>query len=75
MAVLAVKNEEALMQAVDHAESNGVKMAVFNEPDPTEEGGPPMGYTAAASEPIQGSMRRIFRKWGLWKPPIPVHSN
>jgi hypothetical protein len=70
MAVLAVKNEEALMGAVAYAETKGVRMAVFYEPDPAEEGGSPMGYAAAASEPIQGELRKTFKKWGLWKPPL-----
>jgi len=67
MAVLSVPNERSLLEAIDKIENSGVKMTVFFEPDSVDDGDIPMGYTAAASTPVTGEQRRVFRKYPLWK--------
>lgn len=70
MAVLSVKNQEHLLKAVSDAQLKGIQMTVFHEPDCADGTDYSMGYTAAASQPITGEQRRIFKKYQLWKPKI-----
>jgi hypothetical protein len=67
MALLAVKDEDALLKAKERVESMGIQMQMFWEPDPIDGQEGPMGFTAACSEPICGDQRRAFKKYNLWK--------
>jgi len=64
--VLGVDAEPALRSAVWQAEEEGVPMSLFYEPDGADD--MPTGYTAACSAPINGRMRRPFRRLRLWQP-------
>ena len=65
--LLAVADQCALEDAILYCESRGIQVAVFDEPDPVEEGGEPMGKTAACTQPIPGELRKYFRKFKMWK--------
>jgi hypothetical protein len=61
MVLLAVDSEAQLMHAVELIEHQGVRLFTFYEPDF------PQGYTAACSEPVAGSRKRLFKKFRLWR--------
>jgi len=67
MALLCVRDEEALIRARERAENAGIKMQTFFEPDPVDGEDHPMGFTAVCSEPVAGDQRKVFRKYALWK--------
>jgi hypothetical protein len=59
--VLIVSNPVDLQRAVERASISGIRMAVFYEPDDA------LGLTAACSEPLTGTIQRIFRRFPLWR--------
>ena len=63
LVLLSVSSEEHLREAVEQAELAGVQSFVFYEPDNG------LGLTAACTEPITGSIRRVFRRIALWQQP------
>lgn len=56
-----VKNEDHLVQTKAYLESRGIDAYMFYEPDYD------MGYTAIATEPIEGEDRKMFAKFNLWR--------
>jgi len=63
LVVLAVPSVGALQDALARAAANGVPCVVFHEPDDN------LGLTAAASAPLTGAARRVFRRYPLWHAP------
>lgn len=59
---LRVDGEVPLLASVEKIEAAGIRCIIFHEPDHG------MGYTAACSEPVSGSQRRVFRTFPLWTP-------
>jgi hypothetical protein len=59
--LFGVKDEEALLDAVQKAKDNNIQIHAFYEPDF------PVGFTAACTEPIQGVRRKAFEKYKLWR--------
>lgn len=64
LVVLGVADAVALREALAQTEAHGVRWVTFYEPDCD------YGLTAACSEPLPLSHRRIFRAFQLW----PAHS-
>lgn len=56
-----VKNEDHLVQTKAYLDSRGIDSYMFFEPDYDT------GYTAIATEPIEGEDRKMFAKFNLWK--------
>ena len=61
LVLLSVPSEDHLLYAILHVEMAGIRYAVFREPDDE------MGYTAACTEPLERSHRRVFRRFPLWR--------
>jgi hypothetical protein len=61
LVLLSVDSEECLLASVEKIETAGIRCVVFHEPDDD------MGYSAACSEPVRGTLRRVFRSFPLWK--------
>lgn len=59
--VLAVPDEEALLQAKDRAELRDIRLVLFREPD--------FGNiaTCLCTEPLDGEKRKVFSSYPLWK--------
>jgi hypothetical protein len=62
--VLSVSSEAHLHDAIAQTEVQGIRCAVFHEPDDD------MGNTAACTEPVSGAYRRVFRRFPLWSAPV-----
>jgi len=61
--VLSVPSEEHLDFAVEQIEMLGIRCVVFHEPDDD------LGRTAACTQPVDRSLRRLFRRFPLWNEP------
>jgi len=55
-----VKNEEHLIKTNEYLQGRGLKTYMFFEPDYD------MGYTAIATEPLQGEDRTIMSRFRMW---------
>ena len=62
LVILGVKNEKKLDQALEYLEENGIRHYGYREPDYDD------SLTAIATEPLQGDVRKLFKKWQLLKP-------
>ena len=60
LVVLSVPSERHLHEAVARIRFAGIECFVFFEPDDD------MGYTAACTQPVQASYRRVFKRFPLW---------
>ena len=60
LVLLGVANERQLFEALERIQAAGIRCAVFHEPDDG------IGYSAACTEPLAGSRRRVFRRFSLW---------
>ena len=61
LVVLSVTSEKQLQQVVEQVEFKGIRCAVFYEPDDH------LGWTAACTEPITSTSRRVFQRLPLWR--------
>jgi hypothetical protein len=50
-------------QAVEQIEMLGIQCVVFYEPDDD------LGRTAASTQPVDSTLRRLFRRFPLWNDP------
>jgi hypothetical protein len=66
LVVLAVPSGGALQDALDRAAARGIPYCVFYEPDDQ------LGLTAAASAPLTGAARQVFRRYPLWQVAAPL---
>jgi hypothetical protein len=69
LVVLAAPDQMALEKACYRIGQKGIALLPFHEPDSAAPGGPPLGLTAVASEPVDGARREAFRRYPLWQPP------
>ena len=60
MVLIGVENQENLLKASEHIASKGIDFIMFFEPDDD------MHYTALCTEPINGDLRKVFRKYKMW---------
>jgi len=60
LVVLGVATQHDLQINVERARLAGIRIAVFDEPDDG------LGITAACTEPLTGSIKRVFRRLPLW---------
>lgn len=58
--MLGVADEAALLKAVADISTKGIRMHTFYDSDLK-------AHIASASEPIQGELRQVFRKYQLLK--------
>jgi hypothetical protein len=63
LVLLSVQSKRQLHDAVARAELAGIRCVVFSEPDDE------LGDTAACTEPVLASGRRVFRRFALWRSP------
>lgn len=59
--VCAAKSEDEVKLQAGRLEAQGVRTAVFREPDIGNQ------VTALATEPLAGNRRRLFAKWRMWE--------
>jgi hypothetical protein len=62
--VLGVATLADLRITVERARLSGIRIALFHEPDHD------LGFTAACTEPLTGSIRRVFHRLSLWREPV-----
>jgi hypothetical protein len=61
LVLLAVPFVLALCDALARLDTEGIRYAVFYEPDDD------LGFTAACTEPLEEPHRRLFRRYPLWR--------
>jgi hypothetical protein len=66
LVLLGVPSEAHLRDAVTWLEASGARCATFYEPDDE------LGWTAACTEPLDHSCRRLLRRFPLWHPGRPI---
>jgi hypothetical protein len=60
--VCGVSNEQELLKSQARIESRGIRFVLFREPDMNDEA------TALASEPLNGTGKKAFANYKLWRP-------
>ena len=67
LVLLSAADRPALEEVIRYCRARSVDVAIFEEPDPVEEGGEPMGLTAVCTQPVSGEARKWFRKFRMWR--------
>lgn len=68
LVLLAVADQQALLQTMDYCRQHAIRFVTFIEPDPIDDTSPePMGLTALCTEPVSADKRKLFRRYRLWE--------